>query len=359
MVAYLIRRTLTSIPVLFGILIITFILARAVPGDPCSGMLGPKATPEICERFIQAKGLDKPVPVQFGIYMGDVLRGDFGRSIRFSRPVLQILVERLPATVELGLTAFFIAVLIGIPIGVLSAIHRNSAIDLTTMIGANIGVSMPVFWLGLVLMYVFALLLKDTPFSLPPSGRLSVGVSPNPFYEVYGLRVAEGSAKFFAFDFLSHLYIFNSIITLDFEVLGDTLKHLILPALTLSILPLAIIARVTRSSLLEELGKNYILAARAKGLRRRIAVTKHGFPNATLPIVTIMGLQIGVLLSGAVLTETIFAFPGVGRILFESILVHDYPVVQAVTLVVALIYVIANLIVDSSYAFLDPRIKLE
>jgi len=357
--AYIFRRTLTSVPVLFGILIITFILARSVPGDPCTGMLGPKATQEICDRFITAKGLDKPIPVQFGIYIKDVIRGDFGKSIRFNRPVIQILVERLPATVELSLTAFFIAVVIGIPVGIISAINRNSPIDITTMIGANIGVAMPVFWLGLILMYVFALLLKDTPFSLPPSGRLSVEVNSVPFYDLYGMTVVEGSAKFFVFEFLSNLYIFNSMITLDFEVLGNTLKHLILPAVTLSIIPLAIIARVTRSSLLEELGLNYILAARAKGLRRRFVITKHGFPNAILPIVTIMGLQIGGLLSGAVLTETIFAFPGVGRMLFESIVVHDYPVVQMITLVVAVIYVMVNLIVDSSYAVLDPRIRLE
>jgi peptide/nickel transport system permease protein len=313
----------------------------------------------MCDRFIEAKGLDKPTLVQFGIYMKDVIRGDFGNSIRFNRPVIQILVERLPATVELSLTAFLIAVAIGIPVGIISAINRNSPIDVTTMIGANIGVSMPVFWLGLILMYVFAVLLKDTPFWLPPSGRVSVGVSPDPFYEVYGMTAAEGSARFFVFDFLSNLYIFNSIITLDFEVLGDTIKHLILPAVTLSIIPLAIVARLTRSSLLEELGSNYILTARAKGLRYRIAITKHGFPNALLPIVTIMGLQIGGLLSGAVLTETIFAFPGLGRMLFESIVNHDYPVVQMITLVVAVIYVIANLIVDISYAALDPRIRLE
>ena len=184
-------------------------------------------------------------------------------------------------------------------------------------------------------------------------------MSSVPFYEVYGLTAAEGSAKFYVFDFLSHLYIFNSIITLDFDVLGDTIKHLILPAVTLSIIPLAIVARLTRSSLLEELGLNYIRAARAKGLPRRTAITKHGFPNALLPIVTIMGLQIGGLLSGAVLTETIFAFPGLGRMLFESIVNHDYPVVQMITLVVAVIYVIANLIADISYAALDPRIRLE
>ena len=356
---YIFRRLLTSIPVLFGVLIITFILARSIPVHPCEMLLGEKATLEMCERLLMAKGIDKPIPVQFGIYMRDVIRGDFGNSIRFNRPVIQILVERLPATVELSLTAFLIAVAIGIPVGIISAINRNSPIDVTTMIGANIGVSMPVFWLGLIIMYVFAVLLKDTPFWLPPSGRVSVGVSPDPFYEVYGMTAAEGSARFFVFDFLSNLYIFNSIITLDFEVLGDTIKHLILPAVTLSIIPLAIVARLTRSSLLDELGLLYILGARAKGLPRRIAITKHGFPNALLPIVTIMGLQIGGLLSGAVLTETIFAFPGLGRMLFESIVNHDYPVVQMITLVVAVIYVIANLIVDISYAALDPRIRLE
>ena len=356
---FIFRRLLTSILVLFGVLIITFILARSIPFHPCEMLLGEKWTLEMCERLLIAKGMDKPIPVQFVIYMQDVIRGDFGNSIRFNRPVIQILVERLPATVELSLTAFLIAVAIGIPVGIISAINRNSPIDVTTMIGANIGVSMPVFWLGLIIMYVFAVLLKDTPFWLPPSGRVSVGVSPDPFYEVYGMTAAEGSARFFVFDFLSNLYIFNSIITLDFEVLGDTIKHLILPAVTLSIIPLAIVARLTRSSLLDELGLLYILGARAKGLPRRIAITKHGFPNALLPIVTIMGLQIGGLLSGAVLTETIFAFPGLGRMLFESIVNHDYPVVQMITLVVAVIYVIANLIVDISYAALDPRIRLE
>jgi len=359
MVTFLLRRLLTSIPVLFGVLLITFILARSMPGDPCEGMLGPKATQEICDRFIEANGIDRPIPVQFGIYMKQVIRGDFGNSIRFSRPVLQILVERLPATVELGLTALIIAIALGIPAGIISALNRNSPIDKMTTIGANIGVSMPVFWLGLILMYVFALLLKDTLFWLPPSGRLSAGVSSVPFYEVYGMTVAEGSTSYFVFDFLSNLFIFNSIFTLNFEVLEDTIKHLILPAVTLSIIPLAIFARITRSSLLDELGQNYIRTARAKGLRRRLVVTKHAFRNALLPIVTIMGLQIGGLLSGAVLAETIFSFPGLGRMLFESIVAHDYPVVQVIILVVAVIYVMANLVVDLSNAVLDPRIRLK
>ncbi|MFC1879567.1 ABC transporter permease, partial [Chloroflexota bacterium] len=359
MVTYILRRLFTSLPALFGVLIITFILARSIPGHPCEMILGEKATQEMCDRFIQSKGLDKPIPVQFGIYMKDVMRGDFGNSIRYNLPVIQILVERLPATVELSLTAFLIAVAIGIPVGIISAIYKNSPFDVTTMIGANIGVSLPVFWLGLIMMYIFAVLLKDTPFWLPPSGRISAGLSSEPFYQVYGMTVAEGSARFLVFDFLSNLFIFNSIITLDFEILGDTIKHLILPAITLSVIPLAIVARMTRSSLLEELGSNYLRAARAKGLRRRIAIMKHAVRNAILPIVTIMGLQIGGLLSGAVLTEIIFSYPGLGWILYESIIKHDPPVVQMITLVVAVIYVFANLIVDLSYAVLDPRIRLE
>jgi peptide/nickel transport system permease protein len=228
-----------------------------------------------------------------------------------------------------------------------------------TMIGANFGVSTPVFWLGLILMLVFAVLLKDTPFWLPPSGRVSAGVISAPFYEVYGLTVVGGSVKFLVYDFFSNLYIFNAIITLDFDVLIDTLKHLILPAITLSVIPMAIFARLTRSSLLDEMGLIYILGARAKGLRRRTAITKHGFPNALLPIVTIMGLQIGGLLSGTVLTETIFSYPGLGRTLYVSLIVHDYPVVQVAALVIAVIYVMVNLTVDILYAVLDPRIRLE
>jgi len=359
MYVYIIRRLLASIPVLFGIIMVAFLFARFVPGDPCTVLLSEKATKATCDRLLKAKGLDKPIPVQFGIYVRDVIHGEFGNSIRLDRPVLQILVERLPATMELSLAALFIAVVLGIPAGIISAIYKNSPIDVTTMIGANIGISMPVFGLALILMYVFALLLKDTPLQLPPSGRLSVGVNSVPFYQVLGMTIAENSTKFYVLDFLSNLYIFNSLITLDFEVLKDTIKHLILPAVATSVIPLAIIVRLTRSSLLEELGLDYILTARAKGLRNRIAITKHGFPNALIPIVTIMGLQIGSLLSGTVLTETIFAFPGLGRMLFDSIVHHDYPVVQMITLVIAVLYVMVNLVVDLSYAVLDPRVRIK
>ena len=356
---YTLRRLLIAIPVLLGILVITFVLARVLPGTPCDVVLTDKATQDACDRVIQAWGLDKPLSVQFIIYLKDLTRGDFGNSLRYSRPAIQILAERLPATIELSLAALLIAVAIGIPVGIISAIRRNSPFDLASLIGTNLGISTPVFWLALILMYVFSVLFRDTSLWLPPSGRLSAGVSSIPFYEVYGIQASEGSLWFFTLEFLSNLYIFNSIISLDFQVLGDTLKHLILPALTLSIIPLATIARLTRSSLLDELGMLYILGARAKGLKRQTAITKHGFPNALLPIVTIMGLQIGGLLSGGVLTETIFAFPGLGRTLFESLLDFDYPVIQMIILVIAVSYVLVNLIVDLTYGFLDPRVRLE
>lgn len=358
MALYAIRRILASIPVLFGVLIVTFVLARSVPGEPCRAILGEKATIEVCEQFTREKGLDKPIPVQFVIYMKDLVRGDFGDSIRFKRPVSQILVERLPMTIELGLAGLFIASLIGIPLGIISALRHNSVIDLGTMVGANIGVSMPVFWLGLMLAYVFALLLKDTPFWLPPSGRLSPGVSPIPFYEFYGLELGEGGLSKLA-QFFANLYIFNSIITFDWEVTRDAITHLILPALALGTIPMAIIARMTRSSTLQVLGLDYVRTARAKGLRERRVIIGHAFRNALMPIVTIIGLQLGIVFSGAILTETIFSLAGVGRSLFEAITARDYPIIQGFTVVVAIGYIVVNLIVDLSYAFLDPRIRLQ
>ncbi|HET9591139.1 MAG TPA: ABC transporter permease, partial [Anaerolineales bacterium] len=226
------------------------------------------------------------------------------------------------------------------------------------MVGANIGVSMPVVWLGLMLAYLFALVLKDTPFWLPPSGRLSAGISATPFYELYDWPVEHGSAWFHVLEFISNFYIFNSIITGNFKVLKDAIQHLILPAVALSTIPMAIIARMTRSSVLEVLGMDYVRTARAKGLRERIVVLKHAFRNALLPVVTIIGLSLGGLLGGAVLTETVFSLAGVGRILFEAITARDYPIIQAFTIVVSIGYVLINLAVDLAYAYLDPRIRL-
>jgi len=215
MTQYAIRRILYSIPVIFGILLVTFVMARSIPGDPCKAMLGEKASAEVCERFNRENGLDKPITVQFGIYMGNMLRGDFGDSIRYSRPVTKILLERLPTTIELGLVALILAILVGIPAGIISAVRRNSATDVTVMIAANTGVSMPVYWLGLMLAYLFALVLKDTPFSLPPSGRISAGVAAIPFYEVFQWEVIEGTFKYTVLEFFANMYIFNSIVSGD------------------------------------------------------------------------------------------------------------------------------------------------
>jgi peptide/nickel transport system permease protein len=219
--------------------------------------------------------------------------------------------------------------------------------------GANIGVSMPVFWLGLMLAYLFAILLKDTPFWIPPSGRLSAGVSLPPLAEVWGIE-EPGVLVLFA----SHSVIFNSLVTGNIEVLKDALWHLILPCMAVGTIPLSIIARMTRSSLLEVLGLDYIRTARAKGLKERVVVFKHGMRNAMLPIVTVVGLSVGGLMSGAVLTETVFALPGVGTQLVSAILSRDYAVVQAFTVIISVIFVFVNLLVDLSYGFLDPRVRM-
>ena len=348
-----------AIPVVFAILAVTFILARSIPGDPCRAILGEKATAETCERFTVEHGLDKPIPVQFGIYLQNLAKGDLGDSIRFGRPVLLIMIERLPTTIELGMAAMTIAVLVGVPLGIIAAIRRNSAVDVGVMIGANLGVSLPVFFLGLMLIYFFAVVLRDTPFSLPPSGRVPAGMVATPFYEVYNIPVEEGTARFYILEFIANFFIFNSIITANWEVLAGTLRHLILPAVALATIPLAIIARITRSSMLEVLGLDYVRTARAKGVPSNRVISKHAFRNALLPVVTIIGLQLGAILGGAVLTETIFGFAGVGLSVYEAITARDFPIIQGFVIIIAVIYVAFNLVVDLSYGFLDPRIRLD
>jgi peptide/nickel transport system permease protein len=353
---FILQRAALAIPVLVGILFVTFALARLIPSDPCRAVLGERATDAICNEFIRRHGLDKPIPVQFAVYMGQVVQGDLGNSIRLNRPIADLLIERLPMTVELSLAALLVAVIVGVPLGIISAVRHNSAADVLTMVGANVGVSMPVFWLGLMLQYVFALLFKDTPLWLAPSGRLTSGLTIPPLTETFGWELS-GAARGFV-DFLSNLYVFNTLISGNWVGLVDALKHLILPALALGTIPLALIARITRSSLLEVLGQDYVRTARAKGLREWPVVMKHALRNAMLPVVTVVGLSLGGLLSGAVLTETIFGLPGMGRILYESITSRDYTVVQGFTLVVAVGFVVINLITDLSYAYLDPRIRL-
>jgi len=359
MIQYLIRRIFSAIPVLFGILLVTFALARLIPGDPCRAILGEKATKAVCDRFIREKGLDRPIPEQFGVYLGEIARGDFGQSIRYGMPITRLLGERLPMTIELSFAALFVSIVVGIPLGIISAVKHNSWIDMTTMVWANTGISMPVFWLGLMLAYVFSLLLKDTPFWLPPSGRVSPGIASPAFYEVWGLTLPEGGGLLATLDFLSRLNIFNALLSANWKLLGDSIKHLILPSLALGTIPMALIARMTRSSMLEVLGQDYIRTARAKGLPKRKVVLKHAFRNALLPLATIIGLSLGGLLGGAVLTETIFGLSGVGRTLYDAITARDYGVVQAFTVVIAVFFVFLNLLVDISYAYLDPRIRLD
>lgn len=359
MIQYSIRRVLASIPVILGVLFVTFILARVIPGDPCRAILGEKATQEACDRFNELKGLNEPLPTQLAIYIGDLAQGDLGDSLRFKRPIVDILLERLPLTMELSLAAVTIAVAVGIPLGIISATRRNSPVDVATMIFANIGVSMPVFWLGLMLAYLFALVLKDTPFALPPTGRLSPGVRPTPFYEVYGWAIGEEGIRNALARFVSNMFIVNSVISRDWEVFRDAVTHMILPAVALSTIPMAIIARMTRSSMLEVLEMDYVRTARAKGAGKRRVVLKHAFRNALLPIVTITGLQLGLVLSGAILTETVFNLAGVGRALYEAITARDFPIIQGFVIVIAVGFVFLNLLVDLSYAYLDPRIRLD
>jgi peptide/nickel transport system permease protein len=358
MATYIIRRLLLSIPVLFGILFATFALARLIPGDPCRAMLGEKATKVVCDEFIHRHGLDKPIPIQFGVYVNEIVHGDFGRSFRYSKPVTELLMERLPITVELSFAALVISIIVGIPLGVISAVRHNSWVDVTTMMWANIGVSMPVFWLGLMLAYIFALALKGTPFQLPPSGRLTAGLVTIPFFQTWNMHPSEGSFLFIISDFISRMNIINALLTGNWTVLKDAVTHLILPAVALGTIPMALIARMTRSAMLEVLGQDYIRTARAKGLARRAVIMKHAFRNALLPLTTVIGLSLGGLLGGAVLTETIFNLSGVGRILYDAITARDYGIVQGFTVVIAVFFVALNLIVDISYAYLDPRIHL-
>lgn len=330
---YLIRRTLESIPVIIGVSILVFLLLRLIPGDPAIAILGERATPENVAQIRERLGLNKPLPEQYMIWVGNMLQGDLGHTVRGNIPIANELRSRFPATVELSLVALTLATMIGVPLGIISAVRRNSFIDTATMFGALLGVSVPIFVLGLLLIYFFGVELKLLPFI----GRLNSSIQ---------LETRTG------------LFVIDSILTGNWPALQDSITRLILPSITLFTVPLAIIARITRSSMLEVLNQDYIRTARSKGLGERSVVIGHALRNALLPIVTIIGLQLGTLLSGAVLTETIYSWPGIGKWLFDSIIARDYPIVQSVTLVIALIYVIINFAVDLLYAIVDPRIRV-
>jgi len=380
LIRFIIRRLLVSIPVLFGVVFIVFILARLVPGDPCVAALGERATPASCAAFNSRFGLDKAVipglfrensalvfrldqvPAtlvdnQFTAYLASLARFDLGDSVSNRKPVTQLLLERLPTTVELTIYALIFAIVVGVSLGVISAYRRNSSADVGTMVFANLGVSIPVFVLGLVMAYVFAVILKGTIFALPPSGRLSPGFRFETIPEAWGVEGVTGPLRSIL-DFLSNMYTVNGVLTFQFDLLIDAGRHLILPAIALGTIPMAIIARITRSSLLEVLGRDYIRTAQAKGLRPRLVLVRHAMRNAMLPVVTIIGLSVAGLLSGAVLTETIFGLTGIGLTVFESITSRDYIVIQGMALLVGIIYVVVNLIVDISYGYLDPRVRV-
>jgi peptide/nickel transport system permease protein len=357
MTRFLIRRLLSGIPVILGVITIVFVLARVIPGDPCRAALQEKATPATCAAFNQRFGLNEPIPVQFALYLRDVATGDLGESLTTGQKVTEIFVERMPTTVELTIYALIFAVLVGMPLGILSAYKRNSPADVGTMVTANLGVSVPVFVLGLLLAFLFAIVFKDTPLSLPPSGRLPAGYKVVPIAVAWGLSGLTGPART-VLDFLSNMYTINALLTLNFNLFAEGIRHLILPAIALGTIPMAIIARMTRSSLLEVLGQDYVRTAKAKGMVPRIVLFRHGLRNALLPVVTVIGLSVGALLSGAVLTETIFSLPGIGRTIYDSITGRDYIVIQGTALFVAVVYVVVNLVVDVSYGFLDPRIRL-
>jgi peptide/nickel transport system permease protein len=380
MTRFIIRRLVLSIPVLIGIVFVVFALARLIPGDPCVAALGERANQRTCAEYAVSHGLDKAiipglfringeitiqldqlgptlVDNQFVGYVGDLLEGDLGRSYKFGLPVTHLLIQRLPTTVELSLYALTFAIVVGMTLGLVSAYRRNSLADVVTMMIANLGVSTPVFVLGLLLAYFFSITLNGTFLELPPSARITSGHTVPQLATVWGLKDLDGPLRA-VLDFFSNIYTFNAIVRLDMSLLADTVRHMILPAVALGTIPLAIVARMTRSSLLEELGQDYIRTARAKGLRDRTVVIRHGFRNALIPVVTVIGLQLGGLFGGAVLTETVFNLAGVGRAVTEAIQSRDYAVIQGFTLVIAIGYLIINLLVDLSYAYLDPRVRL-
>lgn len=356
---YIIQRLLLLFFVLLGISVITFTMMHLVPGGPAEAMLGEHATDEAVARFRKAYGLDDPIPIQYLRYISKVARGDLGRSVRTNFLVTEELAQRFPATVELTLGAMLVACLVGIPAGIVAAYRHNSFFDLSTMVGALIGVSMPVFWLGLILMYIFGFKLQW----LPPSARLTVGVELKTIAETYNLKAAftgPTGAKVIIFtDFLSNFYILDALITRNLTALADILKHLVLPSLALGSIPMAFVARMTRSSLLEVLSQDYIRTARAKGLQEQVVILVHALKNAFLPISTVIGLLLGGLLGGAILTETIFSWPGMGRLIVDRVLARDYSAVQGGVLLIAFVFVVINLLVDVSYAYLDPRIRFD
>jgi len=332
MLRFVVRRLLLLVPILVGLSILVFLWIHALPGSPAVALLGERATPENVAQFRHQYGLDKPIYVQYIAWTKTTLKGDFGYSIQDRRRVTADFRDRFPSTVELAVSAMLVAVLLGIPLGFVAAKRYGTWLDHSSLVASLVGISTPVFFLAIILKYLFAVKLHW----LPTVGRISPLIdTPHP----------------------TNFYVLDAIIARDWGALWDVLKHLILPALALGSIPLAIVARITRAAVLDVQNEDYVRTARAKGLAPRIVDRRHVLRNALLPISTIIGLQTGFLLSGAILTETVFARPGVGTWLASAIAYRDYPVLEAGILFLSILFVLVNLIVDISYAIINPRIR--
>lgn len=327
------RRFIGAIPVLLGVSFIVFFLMHLAPGDPVNLLLGDDATQAEIERTRREWGLDRPLVVQYWEFLRRAVRGDFGMSLRYGVPVSTLVFERLPATLELAFASLFVAIIISLPIGVYSAIKHNSFWDHSGMTLAMIGVSLPNFWLGIMLIFFLGGQLN----LLPVAGRIEYGIEIKP---------------------ITHLYLVDSLLTGNLAALWSALKHLVMPAVTLGTSLAAIVTRIARSSVLEVIRQDYITTARAKGLSEQAVIWKHTLRNAMITIITILGLQLGALLAGSVITETVFSWPGIGGLLIQAISTRDYKLVQGVIFFFAIMYFIVNLIVDLLYMWVDPRIRL-
>ncbi len=334
MLKYIIKRLLMLIPVLLGVSLFVFLVLHTFTGDPAALMLGQHATREQVEALRQSLGLNDPIYVQFGRFLWQLLHGDLGRSLMTRRPVLDELLSQFPATIELAFFSLAIATVVGVTVGVISAVKRYSIFDYLSMVGGLLGVSMPIFWLGLLLIIVFSVNLHW----LPVAGRVAIGMEPAT---------------------ITRFYLIDSLITGNWEAFWSSLRHLILPGIALAAYSMAIIARMTRSTMLEVIKQDYIRTARAKGLDEGTVVRHHALKNALIPVVTVIGLQLGFLLGGAVLTETVFSWPGIGSLTVNAILASDFPLVQGSVILVATVFVVVNLLVDLLYAYLDPRIHYQ
>ena len=333
MLRFVVRRLLLLVPILLGLSILVFVWIRALPGSPAEALLGERATPEAVQQIRDQYGLNDPIYVQYVRYLDTVIHLDFGVSIRSQRTVTYELERRFPATVELAVAAMIFAVGIGIPLGFVAAKKYGTWVDHLSLVGSLIGISIPIFFLALILKYVFAVRLGW----LPTVGRQDVLIdTAHP----------------------TNFYVLDALVTANWAALSDALEHLVLPAIALGSIPLAIVSRITRASVLDVQNEDYVRTARAKGLPPHIVDSRHVLRNALLPVSTIIGLQTGLLLSGAVLTETVFAWPGIGSWLKDAIFNRDYPVLQGGILFIAVVFVFVNLIVDLTYAIINPRIRL-